>query len=132
MKTILLKTAELKYEGNGILIIKLLEDAEIDLAASKEMQRASLEITEGKKFVALIDARNRVIVTKEAREWGSTPEAQVNLLAQAILTNSLANRIIGNFIIRFHKPVAKTKLFTEEKEAMKWLRQEFSLFKSKT
>ena len=108
----------------GVLRIDMLEGAEIDLIESKILHKISLEITDYKKFVALIDARATVVVSKEAREWGSSPEAQENMLAQAILVNSLANRLIGNFIIQFHKPIAKTKLFSDELTALTWLKEQ--------
>lgn len=108
----------------GILHIVLIENSEIDLEESKLMQQKSQLLTGGKKFVALIDARTKVFVTKESREWGSSAEAQKNMIAQAILINSLANRLVGNFIIKFHKPVAKTALFTDEASALKWLKNQ--------
>ncbi len=113
---------------DGILHICLFEDSEIDIEESKLMQKQSLAITEGKKFVALIDARAKVDVSKESREWGSTAEAQKNMLAQAIIVNSMANRIVGNFIIKFHKPIAKTALFSDEKHALIWLREQKRIF----
>lgn len=108
----------------GVLHIVLFEDSDIDLDESKLMQKKSLDLTQGQKFVALIDARAKINVSKESREWGSTAEAQINMIAQAILVNSLANRIVGNFIIKFHKPIAKTALFTDEKSALVWLREQ--------
>lgn len=118
------KCATFDLIEEDILHIVLLEDSEIDLEESKLMQQKSLLLTEGKKFVALIDARAKVNVSKESREWGSSAEAQKNMVAQAILINSLANRLVGNFIIKFHKPVAKTALFTDEASALKWLRKQ--------
>jgi hypothetical protein len=100
------KSATFSMMEEGILRIKIIEGSEIDLAESKMSHKVSLEVTNYKKFVALIDARANIVVTKEAREWGSSPEAQENMFAQAILVNSLANRLIGNFIIQFHKPIA--------------------------
>jgi len=108
----------------GILQVCLLENAEIDIDESKLMQQVSLSITGDKKFVALIDARAEVILSKESREWGSTAEGQKNLVAQAIVVNSLANRLVGNFIIKFHKPIAKTRLFSDKRSALLWLREQ--------
>jgi len=44
--------------------------------------------------------------------------------AKAIIVNSMANRIVGNFIIKFHKPIAKTRLFSDEETALAWLREQ--------
>jgi hypothetical protein len=123
------KCAKFSLIEDGVLHIEILADTEIDLTESKAMQQKSLEITKGKKFVALIDARATTLVTKESREWGSTAEAQVNMLAQAIIINSLASRLIGNFIIKFHKPIAKTRLFPEEESALFWLREQKKILK---
>jgi hypothetical protein len=124
-KSIPTRCADLTYlTQEGILRIRLLENSDIDLEESKKMQEVSLNITNNKQFVALIDARAKVTLSKESREWGSTPEAQKNMLAQAIVVNSLANKLVGNFIIQFHKPVAKTRLFSDEEIAMRWLKEQ--------
>jgi len=122
------RCATLSMLEEGILHVRLVEDSEISLEDSKAMFMASMEITEGKKFVTLIDARAKVVVSKESREWGSKPEAQKNMIAQAIVVDSLANRIVGNFIIKFHKPIAKTRLFSDEKSALAWLRAQKSIY----
>ncbi len=122
------KCATFSLIEEGILRIRLLENSEIDLTESKAMQKISLEITKNKKFVALIDARVKVVVSKESREWGSSPEGQKNMVAQAIIVDSLANKLIGNFIIQFHKPIAKTKLFSDEISAMEWLKEQKQIF----
>ena len=126
-----MRCAEFSLIEEGVLHIRILENSEIDIDESKLMQKQSLLMTEGKKFVALVDARAEIIVSKESREWGSTPEAQINMLAQAILVNSLANRIVGNFIIKFHKPSAKTALFKDEKSALAWLREQKRILEPK-
>ena len=120
-KTISTRCAVFDLIEDGILRVRLLENAEIDIDESKLMQKKSLSMTQGKKFVVLIDARAEVVVSRESREWGSTEEGQKNLIAQAIVVNTLANRIVGNFIIKFHKPIAKTALFTDERNALAWL-----------
>jgi hypothetical protein len=127
-KSISSKCATFTIDEKQILHIRLLENVEIDIQESKSMQELSWYITDNQQFVALIDARAKVTVTREAREWGSTPEAQKNMKAQAILVNSLANRLIGNFIIQFHKPIAKTRLFSDEDSALIWLEEQQELF----
>jgi len=132
VRSILLKTAEIKYSrSERILFVRLLEGAEIELEDSKEMFRATMELTGGDKFVALVDGRATVQLSKEAREWGSSPEAHKNLIAQAIWTTSLANVLIGKFIIRVQKPVAKTELFYTEKTALAWLRKQLQRYEIK-
>lgn len=124
MTSIKTKCASFREIEPGIICITLFDNSEIDLQESKEMQQISWTISKGKPFVALIDARVNVEVSKESREWGSTAEAQKNMIAQAVLLNSIANKLIGNFIIKFHKPIAKTRLFSDENLALEWLREQ--------
>jgi hypothetical protein len=42
-------------------------------------------------------------------------------MAFAILIDSSVSRVVGNFFLGINKPAVPTKLFTNEKEAVKWL-----------
>ena len=123
------KSATFSLIEEGILRVQILDNSEINLEESKIMQKISLQITKDKKFVTLVDARVQVVVSKESREFGSSPEGQKNMLSQAILVDSLANRLIGNFIIQFHKPIAITRLFSDETTAIEWLKEQKKIFK---
>ncbi len=118
------KTAEFSYLEEDILLVNLIEDAEIDIIDVDESFEATMQVTQGKKYAAFIDAAKSVHVTSEARAYGARKEFQLNLIAQAIFINSLANRIVGNFIIRFNKPYAPTKLFSDKQAALIWLREQ--------
>lgn len=59
-------------------------------------------------------------VEKEAREKASEPEFQKYTLASAIVHNSLAHKILGNFIVTVQRPAVATKLFTSTQDALKW------------
>lgn len=125
------KCASLSIMEDGILRVTIFENSEIDLEESKAMHKISQDLTKGEKIFVLIDARTQVVVSKESREWGSSPESLKNTVAQAILIDSLANRLIGNFIIQFHKPIAKTRLFSVEKDAIDWLKEQKRLYKNR-
>ncbi len=124
MENIITKTAVLSYLEKDIILVKILENAEIDVPESEENFLASMELSEGKRYAILVDACVPVQVTPEARVYGSHPERQKKLIAQAIVVNSLANRLIGNFLIKFNKPPAPTQLFADYETALKWLRKE--------
>ncbi len=126
MQPIITKTASISYYEKDILLIKILQDSEIDVREAEETFQETLKITEGKRYAVLIDACIRVQVTPEARIYGAQKERQENLIAQAIVVNSLANRLLGNFIIKFNKPPAPTRLFPDYGIALEWLRLQVS------
>jgi hypothetical protein len=115
--------AEISYLAEGILVTRLIEGSEITLDNSVENFQKAMTLTGGKRYAAFTDARATVTISKEAMAFGSSEEANKMLIAQAILISSLANRLMGNFMIKFHKPKSPTKLFSDEEEAMSWLRE---------
>lgn len=94
-----------------------------DLEAAKIAVKSRLEISNGVAYPTLADARGVTSISKEARDYFASPEGTVLLLASALLLDSVLNRFLGNFFLQINKPTIPLKLFTEEKEALKWLQQ---------
>jgi hypothetical protein len=117
------RTAEYSIVENNILHCRMLPDVEVDVADIEENLAATLALTLGKRYVVLVDARDGNGMTKDAMERVNQPKSYLNLIAQGIVVTSLANRLISNFIIRFHKPSSPTQLFPNEEQALAWLRE---------
>jgi hypothetical protein len=119
-------TAEYSTLGENIIVCRLFENALVDTTEIKENYEATMKCADGKPYVALVDARCHVTVTREARELAIQPEFSNLQIAQAIVTHSLANRIVANFIIKFHKRMVPTKLFPDTKVALEWLKEKLA------
>ena len=124
MKTIEHLTVSISLRENGIVFFKLKEDAIVDIEEAKEIYNITMALTKGEKYSSLVDARSTISLSKEAREWSGKPELHNNLIAQAIIVNSLANRIIANFIIKFNRAKAAMRLFSTEEKALEWLNEQ--------
>ncbi|HWY37470.1 MAG TPA: hypothetical protein VNY73_02855 [Bacteroidia bacterium] len=122
MQPIRTTTAEYSILEKQIILCRMLENAHVDLPEVKENFEATMKLADGKPYAALLDARVTATVTKEAMEEVAKPEYCRLLVANAIVINSLANRLIGNFIIKFYKPPSPTKLFSDHEAARTWLR----------
>ena len=119
---IITRTAKISFEKEeGILYVELFAGNEIGIEDSMEHNKASQTLTGGVLHCAMIKALGNIDISSEARKYGSNPEVQINLSAQAVLVNSLATRIAGNFYIRFNKPPKPTKIFTNPEDAKSWL-----------
>lgn len=57
---------------------------------------------------------------KEVRDWGTKPEGLAYTKAAAIVQNSLAHRILANFIVRVQRPPIPMKAFNNVKDALTW------------
>jgi len=56
------------------------------------------------------------------REFTASHEGQRYSLAEAVVINSTAQRLMGNFYLRINRPVKPMRLFTSVEEAVKWLK----------
>ncbi|MGZ4078580.1 MAG: DUF7793 family protein, partial [Bacteroidia bacterium] len=59
--------------------------------------------------------------TDAARKLIASKEYTDKRFAIAFVTTSLANKIVGNFFIKFNKPASATKLFSDEETALEWI-----------
>ncbi len=116
------RTAKLSFnKEEGVLYIELIAENEISLEDSIEHINATEKLTNGAFHCAFIKALGDIDISSDARKQGANAEVQKKLIAQAVLVNSLATRIAGNFYIRFNKPTKPTKIFTNAEDAKSWL-----------
>jgi hypothetical protein len=108
---------------NHLVIISPNDGAVIDLEEYNLEFKLTHELTNGVKAAVLVRTSSFLTVTKDTREESLNPEKEKYIIAQAILVKNLANQLIGNFYIKFQNPRVPNKLFTDEDEALKWLRQ---------
>ncbi len=113
---------EIKPLGNSIIRIVFFNGADINLHDAEVIHENLIRLSEGKSYCTLLDAQHQFTTSSEAREFVAKKES--GRIAFAIVTNSIANRLVGNFFIQFNKPIVPTKLFSEEGAAIKWLQEQ--------
>jgi len=112
------------WMGNdGIVRTVAKAGAEITLEDAKENTVAVETFYYGKTYPLLIDGRKVKSISKEARDHFSLKGRKSTVSSFAILVKSPLSRIIGNFFMGLNKPTVPVKLFDDEKEAIKWLKQ---------
>jgi hypothetical protein len=88
-----------------------------------------LEFTGGKKVCMVIDAApNRPPVKKEQRQIISDQLNRV-VRALAIISHSPLSNMVINLYFNFKPPAYPTKLFTNDEEAVKWVKEVCAEFK---
>lgn len=108
---------------DGIARTVVKPDIEIGLKEAKENTDAVFSLYTNKKFPLLIDSRNIKYITKEARDHFSIRNRETVVTSFGILIQSPLSRIIGNFFMGLNKPAVPARLFTNEEEALKWLKK---------
>ncbi|MGB0887429.1 MAG: hypothetical protein ACPGSL_04850 [Vicingaceae bacterium] len=118
-----METATAKfYIEDDIIYMRAKKDADFTLEATKEGVEVRRVLQKNKPMLCLIDTRSVFQVSKESSAYGASKEVSELSIAMAILTgSSLATILIGNFFIKFNKPLIPTKMFKQEEKAIQWL-----------
>lgn len=108
---------------NGILHTHTKAEMEINVAICEEIHQIALEITNGKPYPNLFTFTKYVLPDEDSRNFMLLPKRLALTCADAIVVNSLAQKIIGNFYLKINRPPIPTKLFSKQEDAEKWLLQ---------
>ena len=130
MKEAFTETLHLTFDGKT-LTCKLIGDVEIDVHHVRADYKASQEITEGKKYLSLVLTSRGTSITGKAQKESMTKEKYKDVVAQAIVIHSFAQRILGNFMIKFIKYPCPCKLFSTREKATQWLNAEWKKSENK-
>ncbi len=110
-------------EDDGVVRTKVKPGADVTLKEAKENSDAVNSFYYGEKFPLMIDARGIRSMTREARSQFSLKGRNSGAKAFAIVIDSSISKVVGNFFMGLNKPEVPARLFTDEDEALKWLKQ---------
>ena len=119
-KSISIRLGEVVLLSPQIVLVRLKNDHEITLEDVKEQIDASLKITNGEKFVAVLDGGLTLDVSDEAMTYAARYKDE-RWLAFAIIVRSISERLFANYYLMFKKPVRPTKAFNTPNGAEKWI-----------
>lgn len=121
MNKILTRTAEIKLIGNGIIKISIIEGTIIEEYDVKENHHACEKLSQGKKLAYLVSANN-FTTSSEAKVFASGFNESCSRTAEAFVSNSFIDKLIGSFYVNFINLPIPTKVFNKEINAIRWLR----------
>ena len=95
----------------------------VTLEDAKEEVALCSKIRDGEKVLSIVDLSKIKFVDKEARNYYASKELTKIYSAVVLIVNSPVSRVIGNFFLGLNKPSIPLKLFSNEKEGVKWLKR---------
>lgn len=110
------------FRADGIVIIKIKDNVHLELEDSKEEQQ--MLYSEKEDYIPLrviINPGKHASVSKEVRDYSNHPDNAKMILAEAIVVQSMAHKIMANFIKNFYKTPMQIKIFNDEESAVNWL-----------
>lgn len=124
MKRVKTRTCEIIFhEEEGFLRVSVLPEVEMNLEDARSDFEAARILANNTPLPILSDPRQLKSSTHEVRSFYASKELAENILAMAVLVDSLAIKMVVNFFIKFHKPHFPTRMFNKEAEALAWLKQ---------
>jgi hypothetical protein len=111
----------IQLRSDGIVKIQIMDNIEIDIIASRKIFEVVRSLATKKELLVLVIGGNGSTTTREAREFAGSDEASSVTIAEAVVTSSLPQRILVNFLLKFYNPKREMKLFNHEEDAVKWL-----------
>lgn len=115
--------ATIRIREEGFLHIHIKIEDEFTIEHSASIVKARTELADGRKMPILYTATKFVIPSKEVREYVASESRSELVVADAFVINSLPQRMMVRFFLKFNKPVRPTQFFDEETSAVRWLKQ---------
>jgi hypothetical protein len=119
---------ELIKREDQIYIYRALPKSSINLETMKQMTVAG-DTWNGTTLCAnLIDIREVVFIDSKVRTYAAE-QFRPHVAGQALLISSKISSYFANIFLQFNKPKVPTKLFTNEDEALVWLKVKMQMHK---
>lgn len=106
---------------NGIVRFEITKDVFLDMQKTMEMVEICKKLYHNKIYKSLKIVPYKMQIQDEVLKYLSSG-ARKNLISmEAVVVDTATLKFLGNFYLRIRKPVIRTKIFNNEKEAMAWL-----------
>ena len=117
----------MEYGDDRILRISVIGDAVIGREEVKMQMETIERLGVEMPYAVLVDARKPFTITKEGQELSASYSHL--RIATAVVTHNSVTRMLSNAYISVFKPVNPIKLFSDGKEAERWLIEQMEVVK---
>ncbi len=98
------------------------KDIEIDLNAAEQIVKDRISLQGGKPFPVLCDLRSIKYVTKPARDYMAADGTVLISAVAFVVEPTLPSDVVINMFLRSNKPAVTNQIFTNEKDALSFLK----------
>ncbi|PCJ01155.1 MAG: hypothetical protein COB15_01590 [Flavobacteriales bacterium] len=116
-------------QQDDVILFKLKDDIKLNIDEAIEIVHVTMDIAKNKPFRSLVDARDIFgSMDSEAKEYVVHHKGINRLtIAQAIVANNIATRLVVSIYIGFNKSSHPIRMFSDIDEARAWLLQQFHI-----
>ena len=114
--------ANLSFDNDEILHVLIDYRHGLSIDDAKEIVAVAIKMSKNKKFLCLMKSLNYKLPSREVRILPAGDEVKQYITAMAFIAgNSVAN-IAAKFFLQISKPPFPFKIFSNDKEAIVWLK----------
>lgn len=100
--------------------------ATFDAEHAIDNRTAALELAGWERCGLIFEAEGDIVTTPEMRQVSASAEYNSHFIAVALVSPSVAMKILGNFYMRINRPVVPTRFFSQHDPAEAWLLQQIT------
>jgi hypothetical protein len=112
----------LRLRSDGILHSHTSSGLEFNVESLKKFNMVMGEMVNYRKVPLLITLDEFAIPPVETRVFWAKKESCPYASADAYIAVNIGHKIIGNFYLKFNRPGRPTKIFTNQDDAVTWLK----------
>jgi hypothetical protein len=112
----------LYLRADGIMYVRISPEKEESVPLVKEMVKKMGEMVNYQQVPLLAHHEEFALPGKANRDYWAKKESCPYSKADAFMIKSVAMKLIANFYLRLNKPQRPTRMFVDEREAIKWLK----------
>lgn len=121
MERVKTRTAEMWKDASGIFWVRILPVVEIDEEDIVDNLLVMRNITGGTPHLKIVDARTKWKMTPSAESIFRQADTPEKTIARAVLTSSVADKLIQTVLAKLFKHGVPLRFFTNEADAVRWL-----------
>lgn len=118
---VILSKSKVYLREDDIMVFEICENVEIEVEDMMEMIQTAGVIGEGKAYKNMIIAGKYASISNDAQNVMDEEESLLYTIAEAIVIQSLSQRILGNFYLKIVSKRRPARLFNTKEKAIEWL-----------
>lgn len=118
-------TAHISYDPvTRIVQMTAHPGATFDAPNAIDNRTAALELAGWKRCGLIFESDSDIVTTPEMRQVSASQQYNSHFIAVALVSPSIAMKILGNFYMRINRPTVPTRFFSQHEIAAEWLKNE--------
>jgi hypothetical protein len=119
-RTVTTSVCQISLEKNDVVFVKMNENAIIDVEEVDEKHQSLNELVDHQPYCMLVIPASGNSASAEARKYAARLKNK-KVIAEAIVVDNLAHRLLANFYIKVNRPRQKVRVFSSVPAGLAWI-----------